>query len=102
MHGALDILRHYGVENQLLKLAEECQELEWAANVIHHDMICEKDYIDYGGVDNLIEEIADVCVVAYQILRWLGAENKAREIARQKIERTHRRIAEEKINADYD
>ena len=102
MDGAYDILRYYGAENQLLKLAEECQELEWAANVIHHDMICEKSYNDYGGVDNLIEEIADVCVVAYQILRWLGAENKAREIARQKIERTHRRIAEEKENADND
>ena len=95
MSGALDILRHYGVENQLLKLAEECRELEQAANVIHHDMVCEEIYDDYGNLDNLIEEIADVCVVSYQILHWLGAENKVREIARQKIERTHERIAEE-------
>ena len=102
MRGAFNILRHYGVENQLLKLAEECRELEQVANVIHHDMVCEKNYDDYGNLDNLIEEIADVYVVAYQILHWLGAENRVREIARQKIERTHQRIAEEKKNADND
>ena len=94
MSGALDILQHYGVEKQLLKLAEECRELEQAAIVAHRDLFFDCE-VEKSQMDNLVEEIADVCVVAYQILCWLGAENRVREIARQKIERTHQRIAEE-------
>ena len=94
MSGALDILRHYGAEKQILKLAEECRELEQAAIVAHRDLFFDGT-LEESHMDNLVEEIADVCVVAYQILYWLGAENRVREIARQKIERTHERIRNE-------
>ena len=94
MRGAFNILRHYGAEKQLLKLAEECRELEQAAIVAHHDLFFDGT-LEESHMDNLVEEIADVCVVAYQIAYWLRAEDEVREIARQKIERTHERIAEE-------
>lgn len=99
MSGAMDILRHYGAPNQLLKLAEECRELEQAAIVAHRDLFFDGAVEDSHNY-NLIEEMADVCVVLYQIMQWLYAQQTVRDIAWCKIARQKMRMEEE--NADHD
>lgn len=93
MRGAFDIFKHYGSVRQLEKLAEEARELEMAAMVSAADIVRD-NFFERSHIDNLVEEMADVCVMIYQITRWLGAENAVREIAAQKIARTLNRIAE--------
>ena len=97
--GAMDILRHYGAPNQLLKLAEECRELEQAAIVAHRDLFFDGVVEDSHNY-NLIEEMADVCVVLYQITQWLYAEQAVRDIAWCKIQRQKMRIEDEKGSAN--
>ena len=55
-----EIIRHYGEENQLNKLIEECSELIQA--------ICKyKDNTSIFNLDNMVEEMADVTNIIEQV-----------------------------------
>lgn len=61
------IAAHYGVENQKHKACEEMAEL------IQAFMKTETEKIDFSYFENIIDEIADVCIMIEQ-LRFLFGE----------------------------
>lgn len=84
------IADHYGLENQLRQLAEECSELAVEANHSARK----------GSVTvRLIEEIADVEIMLDQV-RYLAGINESDilETRFYKIERQLKRMRQEKSN----
>jgi 3-phosphoglycerate kinase len=61
------IASHYGVENQKYKACEEMAEL------IQVLMKTETEKIDFSYFENIIDELADVCIMIEQ-LRFLFGE----------------------------
>ena len=84
------IAGHYGLENQLRQLAEECSELAVEAN---HSA-------RRGSVTvRLIEEIADVEIMLDQVRYLAGIqESDVLETRYYKIERQLKRIRQEESN----
>ena len=86
------IADHYGLENQLRQLAEECSELAVEAN---HS--ARKGSITV----RLIEEIADVEIMLDQVRYLAGIqESDVLETRYYKIERQLKRIRQETSNED--
>lgn len=81
------IADHYGLENQLRQLAEECSELAVEANHSARK----------GGITvRLIEEIADVEIMLDQIRYLAGIqESDVLEIRFYKLERQLKRMRQE-------
>lgn len=82
------IADHYGLDHQLLKLAEECSELSAAACRFSADRSEDK-------LDNLLEEAADVLVMLAQISHLLDCETHLQLVAEQKILRQVKRMEAE-------
>ena len=62
------IAEHYGLENQLIQLAEECGELATAC--LHRRRNAD------GTLNNLVEEMADVLIMIEQIRIMEGIRGK--------------------------
>lgn len=78
----LKIISHYGYNNQLRKLNEECFELEEAL------ILSEKE--------SITEEVADVMVMLYQFIEFYGITNdEIKKIMKQKINRQLKRMEKE-------
>lgn len=84
------IIFHYGWDNQLGKLQEECGEL-WGAV---HEVV--KDGETRENFDHLIEELADVAIMELQIILFGKLGDEVREKMKEKINRQIKRIEEEK------
>lgn len=77
------ILNHYGRQTQLNKTMEELAELQVA--IAHED-----------NKDNVLEELADVQVMAEQVrLMWGIGEDELDRMIDYKVDRTIRRIRKE-------
>ena len=80
------IADHYGIENQMRQLAEECSEL--AVEASHSARI--------GTTVKIIEEIADVEIMIEQVVYLSGIERKdIDECIQYKLDRQMKRIKEE-------
>ena len=87
------ILEHYGAENQLKKLCEECAELVQAA--IKFDIATSKNgKQNIETYSHLCEELADVMIMIEQV-RLTVSENAVNSFINEKIERQMRRIESE-------
>ena len=88
-----DIADHYGPQHQLLKLAEEASELSAAA--IRFALARTRD--DHAKeLNHLIEELADVLVMARQFAYHYACEERLQSIGEDKIRRQVRRMEESK------
>jgi NTP pyrophosphatase (non-canonical NTP hydrolase) len=85
---AAQIIAHYGAQNQLVKLCEECGEL------IQQAAKCYSKGIPYS--DDMIEEIADVIVMILQFESIMSRPDSEllQKIVTEKLERQIRRIEE--------
>ena len=80
------IADHYGIENQMRQLAEECSEL--AVEASHSARI--------GTTVKIIEEIADVLIMMEQIVYLSGIDRKdIDECIQYKLDRQMKRIEDE-------
>ncbi len=72
------IADHYGKENQLQKMNEELQELDFALDRYINLFVYEPNLYSIHekvtAADNLIEEMADVDIMIKQILYLLGGD----------------------------
>ena len=83
------IADHYGIENQMRQLAEECSEL--AVEASHSARI--------GTTVKIIEEIADVLIMMEQIVYLSGIDRKdIDECIQYKLDRQMKRMEKEKAN----
>lgn len=88
-HKLLTIANHYGLKAQLEKTIEELHEVETEINVAL--------YNDCVNKNELAEEIADVYNMLEQLEFLLGIKSSVTGQRNYKIDRTLRRIAEEKL-----
>ena len=80
------IADHYGIENQMRQLAEECSEL--AVEASHSARI--------GTTVKIIEEMADVLIMMEQVIYLAGIDRKdIYECIQYKLDRQMKRIKEE-------
>jgi len=87
------IASHYGCENQLIQLAEECGELATAC--LHR----RRNRKSKDTLDNLVEEIADVLVMIEQIRIVEGIKGRTIiESIERKLDRQIGRINDENRN----
>ena len=111
----IDITDHYGLDTQLMKLAEECAEysaacLKWhvyeglANNQANPSRKYFSELCDKAGED-CVKELADVLVLSRQI-EWLLQKKSTAELReaiekemKGKVQRQLNRIEEEKRNA---
>lgn len=86
---AAAIIQYYGAEHQLVKLCEECGEL------IQQAAKCVDKGTDYN--EDMIEEMADVCIMIMQFMSILPRANYAlfRQTIREKLDRQIERIKSE-------
>ena len=84
-----EILDHYGPLNQVEKLLEEVEELEWAIR----DYL-NKDVCATCAELSLIDEIADVSILIEQIVMFLGID-RVNERVDFKVHRQLNRIKKE-------
>lgn len=86
---AAQIIAHYGAQNQLVKLCEECGEL------IQQAAKCYSKGIPYS--EDMIEEIADVLVMIKQFETVMSQPDRdlLDKIITEKLERQLERIANE-------
>ena len=80
------IADHYGIENQMRQLAEECSELAVEANHSARK----------GTTVKIIEEIADVLIMMQQVIYLSGIDRKdIDEVIDYKLNRQLERIGKE-------
>lgn len=93
---ASQIIEHYGIQNQMDKLKEECAEL--IAAVIRCDIADDSGGVNQELLDHAYEETADVILVLEQIVGAMSAKagRKLAQIAMAKADRQLKRIEEEK------
>ena len=83
------IADHYGIENQMRQLAEECSEL--AVEASHSARI--------GTTVKIIEEMADVLIMMEQIVYLSSIDRKdIDECFQYKLDRQMKRMENEKAN----
>lgn len=91
------IADHYGYETQSRQLIEEMAELTQVINKVWRyenkpkKYICDEVALDVLK-DNLIEEIADVQIMLWQMLYLLDRQNDIEQIIEYKIKRQLNRI----------
>lgn len=91
------IADHYGYEPQSRQLIEEMAELTQAINKLWRiERKSYKDIYDEVSIDvykeNLVEEIADVQIMLWQMLYLLEAQGNVEPIIEQKIARQLERM----------
>lgn len=84
------IINHFGINHQLIKLAEECSELTQAALKYRDKSLLDNSTDLY---ENLVEEIADVEILIAQIKSRIINENQIKEKIEYKLNRTLERIS---------
>lgn len=87
----ISIAEHFGKEKQMAKLVEELKELIEACNIYLHG----DDLAKTCEVYHIMEEIADVMIVAEQVEYLLlndGGKKLVESIKLEKIKRTKQRI----------
>ena len=92
------IIDHYGVKNQLLKLAEESTELADAAFKLWKELRENEVGGNQHDIAHLFEEMADVSVMITQIrfaFNWFMDSSAFNTIIDRKLDRTIRRIENE-------
>ena len=94
------IADHYGFRKQSMMMIEECSELQKAICKWHRER---GDFLLYESSDcdertDIIDELADVIIMAKQISYLLSAEDEVSEQIEFKLDRQLRRMEEE--NAD--
>lgn len=100
------IIEYYGVDHQRRKFAEENLELQEA--IIEYQSACRKvdgmpaeyaeEYLE-GYRKHLVEELTDNFVLLGEFMAYFNITNEDIEpVGKFKINRTHRKIEEEKIN----
>jgi NTP pyrophosphatase (non-canonical NTP hydrolase) len=82
------IANSYGKEHQAKKLIEELSELIRA--IVRND------------AENIIEELADVEIMIYQVKTLMNLENDVKQKIDEKIDRQSCRMRDEKINCVTD
>lgn len=96
----LEIINHYGVNNQLRKFNEECYELIEA--IITHEL---KKSVEYeiplteivGTREHLIEELGDNFVMLKQFQAYYGiTDEEINDVMLYKIDRQKKRMEDEK------
>lgn len=94
------IADHYGFKNQSMMMIEECSELQKAICKWHRErgdsLLSESS--DYQERTDIIDELADVIIMAKQLSYLLSAEDEVSEQIEFKLDRQLRRMEEE--NAD--
>lgn len=84
----LTIINHYGINNQQRKLQEEVFELQEA--------ITKYEYSDFGYIQDIEEEIADVCVLLMQICNYYKLSVRSiTKVMEMKLDRQLERIKNE-------
>lgn len=84
----LTIINHYGINNQQRKLEEEIFELQEA--------ITKYEYSDFGYIQDIEEEIADVCVLLMQICNYYKLSIRdITKVMEMKLDRQLERIKNE-------
>ena len=92
VHKIREIADHYGLKHQLVKTVEELNELS---------LECAKSYRDGSITVNLINEMADVLVMLYQLVHLGQIEWKdVIEVMEFKVDRQLGRISEEENDND--
>ena len=90
---AAEIIKHYGLDHQGHKLAEECAELLAAAARCNADTNPDAEHAEH-----YLEELADVILVLEQIIGSMPAKvgRRLAEIVMTKADRQLRRMSQEK------
>lgn len=92
------IINHFGVDNQLKKLNEECYELIEAINIFERVAFnCEDDFGDKEALRyrkaNIAEEIADCMVLLNQFIKKYNISTlDIQKLFEEKVCRTIKRI----------
>lgn len=82
-------------EAQLIKCVEEMSELTKELCKFVNNKNVDKT-ISEENMDNISEEIADVYIMLEQMLRFFGNKDDVERIINEKIDRTKKRLLEEK------
>lgn len=95
------IADHYGFRSQSMMMIEECSELQKALCKWHreYDGSFKSESSDCQQRTAIIDELADVIIMAKQITYLLSAEDEVSEQIEFKLDRQLRRMEEE--NEDY-
>lgn len=89
------IADHYGLENQMSMLEEECAELIQAISKLRRVGVAEQIGVDYiGARSHVAEEIADVRIMLEQVEYLLQCETLVELWMAHKLARTQRKIKE--------
>lgn len=93
----LQIINHYGVNNQLRKFNEEAFELQEAIFYYENDECNCYDEVFKNNKKHITEELADVMVMLMQFKEYYNIDGKEiMNIIEYKIDRQLSRIAKEK------
>jgi len=87
------IAKHYGINNQKEMAIEEMSELIQAIQKLKRCPMSVESY--RKTLDNLVEEIADVTIMMYQLMTLVN-KRRVHEVMEQKLNRQLKRIEEEK------
>lgn len=93
------IADHYGLDEQLNMLQEECAELIQAVSKYKRTREY-PDFDGYYGFSNLCEEMADVSIMLNQIQYLMDNEKMIADWKSKKIRRQLERIETERKNDD--
>ena len=89
----LQIINHYGINNQLRKFNEKNFEL---IEAIHGNYYDTEDVLYCGNDDNIKEEIADNLVLLSQFILYFGIDlDEIEKIFNKKVNRQIERIKDE-------
>lgn len=89
-----EIANHYGTLKQVVKLCEEINELQKAANQAIIELTCDSK-LSQRITDNLVDELADVAIMVEQVAYLTGTVPAVRDRVEFKISRQLNRISEE-------
>lgn len=96
----IKIADHYGYEKQKMQLIEEMGELMQALNRLDKAKEQGDEIKIMNAKNNVAEELADVAIMAEQIVCLLDINNQAKNWKKQKIERQITRIEKELKDAE--
>lgn len=94
------IADNYGFRNQSMMLIEECSELQKAICKWHRNRgdFLRSESSDCDERTDIIDELADVIVMAKQLTYLLSAEDEVSEQIEFKLDRQLRRMEEENVD----
>ena len=93
----MKIADNYGLLRQTIKLCEEINELQRAANKAIIELACDSK-LSRTITDNLVDELADVAIMVEQVAYLADAVDAVKERVEFKVNRQLERIAVEVNN----